>query len=82
MKIGMRSEFLRRLMKLETVVASIPTGNIRYGWRIPLPPDFVGERHEVVEDCTQIVPGLEWCNFVEYPGRAPVALKDVPGQVL
>jgi len=36
---------------------------------------YVGERHVVVEDLTQVAPGVEWCNFVEHPDLRQVVTK-------
>ena len=70
----MQLRLLRRLKKLEETIHPPPSHTFRYGWRIPLPPDFVGERYVVAENVLQIEPGLEWCDFVEYPGPVPKSL--------
>jgi len=67
----MQLHLLRRLQKLEETIHPPQSHTFRYGWRIPLPPDYVGERHVVAENVREIVPGLEWCDFVEHPGPHP-----------
>jgi len=71
----MHSDLLRRLRKLESVIHPPQPRTVRFGWRIPLPSNYVGERHVVVEDLTQVAPGVEWCNFVEHPDLRQVVTK-------
>ena len=44
----MRSALLARLKRLETTSIPDHQAKFRYGWLMPLPADYTGERHIVV----------------------------------
>ena len=68
----MRRSLLTRLERLEAILAPTLVPLIRYGWLLPLPADYVGERHIVIvkQEPTRS-PHYEWCEWEERPGPAP-----------
>jgi len=45
----------------------------RIGWLTPLPVDYAGDRHIVATSIEATKsPNIEWCQFEERPGPAPV----------
>jgi hypothetical protein len=68
----MQFKLLRRIQRLEDIAPPIEIRLSRYGWRIDLPANYVGERHTVAQNRERIAPGIEWCDFVEQPGPAQV----------
>ena len=67
----MKSALIARLKRLEN--ASIPDrqAKFRYGWLMPLPADYTGERHVVVTNLEATKSAnIEWCHFEERPGPA------------
>lgn len=69
MKAWIRS----RIQRLEAASSgSHAAAKFRYGWLIPLPADYTGERHSVVTKIEATnSPNIEWCHFEERPGPAP-----------
>lgn len=68
----MRRPLIVRLERLEAILTPKLVPLIRYGWLLPLPADYVGERHIVTlqQERTRS-PHLEWCEWEERPGPAP-----------
>jgi hypothetical protein len=69
----MRSGLLRRLQILEAKIAPIARTVFRYGFRKPLPAEYMGKRHTVIvrRESTGS-PNVEWCHFEERPGPGPL----------
>jgi hypothetical protein len=69
----MRNGLLRRLQILEAKIAPIARTVFRYGFRKPLPADYVGKRHTVIVKRESTgSPNVEWCHFEERPGPGPL----------
>jgi len=68
----MRRAVLARLERLEAILAPTLAPLIRYGWLLPLPADYVGERHIVIvkQEPTRS-PHFDWCEWEERSGPAP-----------
>ena len=68
----MRRSLLARLEKLDAILAPKLVPLIRYGWLLPLPADYVGERHIVIvkQERTRSL-HFEWCEWEERQGPAP-----------
>ena len=73
----MRARLLFRLERLESQPALAKPAFFRYDWLKPLPDDYQGERHVLLlksEPTRQ--PFVEWCEFEERQGAAPVGNTD------
>jgi hypothetical protein len=70
----MRRPLIVRIERLEAILAPMQAPKLYYGWLLPLPADYVGERHIVTlqQERTRS-PHLEWCDWEERPGPAPSA---------
>ena len=70
----MRRPLIVRLKRLEAILTPKLMPLIRYGWLLPLPADYVGERHIVIikQEPTGS-PHFEWYEWEERPGPAPSA---------
>ena len=74
----MKRHLLTRLERLEAALAPKLVPLISYGWLLPLPADYVGERHIVtVSREPTRSPRFEWCEWEERPGPAPSDAEDV-----
>ena len=68
----MRRPLIVRLERLEAILTPKLVPLIRYGWLLPLPADYVGERHIViVQQEPTGSPHFDWCEWEERPGLAP-----------
>ena len=74
----MRRALLARLERLEAILAPKQVPRRCYGWLLPLPADYVGERHTViVKQEPTGSPHFEWYEWEERPGAAPSYAEDV-----
>ena len=73
----MKRHLLARLERLEVALAPMQKRKTCYGWLLPLPADYVGERHVVtVKREPTTSPYFEWCEWEERPGPAPIDADD------
>ena len=72
----MRTSLLGRLEKLEKKRAPEPVIAYRIGLLKTLPKDFIGERHVAMVKRGDVRDNVEWCEFEERPGPAPVNQDD------
>ena len=77
----MRAALRSRLERLEVRVEPKKPQFFRSGYLKTLPADYVGERHVVtVKRKPAEAPGeVEWCEFEERPGPAPVDAQEEDG---
>ena len=68
----MRRALLARLERLEAILAPKQVPRRCYGWLLPLPADYVGERHIVIvkQEPTRS-PNFDWYECEERPGPTP-----------
>jgi hypothetical protein len=76
----MRAALRTRLARLEVRMEPKKPQPIRCGYLKKLPADYVGERHVVTVKREPGVPGgVEWCEFEERSGPAPVDAQEDDG---
>ena len=70
----MRAALRSRLERLEVRVESKKPHFFRSGYLNTLPADYVGDRHVVIvkREPAEAPGNVEWCEFEERPGPAPV----------